>query len=77
MTEEDPILNAQESGESRYMQLLFAIWVEFIEPHRKTDESFHYTCPYCRARVLKNFRAMLPALQELEKEYQLLKSLKR
>ncbi len=77
LTEADPINNANEYSGNEHMQLLFTVWGEFVEPNKKNDKSFNYGCPYCRKRVLSNFKAMYNDLVELENEYLLLKSLKK
>ena len=67
----DPIKQAVALPGTKDMQLLFAIWVEFIQPGVEQD----IDCPKCVARILSNFREMKDELITLEKEYQLLNSL--
>lgn len=67
----DPIRNAIATASNPEMQLLFAIWYEFVEP--QADGNLN--CPFCLQNVLTNFKAMEPTLLELEEEYLLLQQL--
>ena len=71
LTPDDPILRAQGNAANIYMQLLFAVWFEFVEPYGQKN----INCPQCLGRILENFRAMRPSLLELEKEYRILQQL--
>lgn len=70
---QDPIGNAQPFGGNGAMQLLFAIWYEYIEPDKKSESNMG--CPFCIKNILDNFRAMKDELMLLEKEYLLLQSI--
>lgn len=67
----DPITTAVAVSGNPNMQLLYAVWYKYIEPggDGKMD------CPTCLNNVLSNFRAMKPALLQLEREYKILNSL--
>lgn len=69
--EADPIDKAIAVQTNYAMQLLFAVWFEFVEPNGEKNLG----CPSCLQNVLNNFVQMKGALIELEKEYQLLKSM--
>lgn len=69
----DPISNAKAVSGDKSMQLLFAIWYEFIEPASTGDMG----CRICLRRVLVNFKEMKGELMQLEKEYNLLAALKK
>jgi hypothetical protein len=68
LVESDPIRTAIPVASNPELQLLFAIWYEFIEP----KATGNMNCPYCLNNIVTNFKAMLPDLLELEREYQLL-----
>lgn len=72
MVPSEPIKKAVAYSENPQMQLLFLIWKEFIENMNDLDIG----CPQCLKRILDNFQQMEPALIELEKQYQLLLSIK-
>ncbi len=71
LTEPDPILTAIASSANPAMQLLFAVWFEFVEPHGEKD----LNCGLCLARVIKSFQFIRPALLELERESKILQQL--
>lgn len=73
MTPADPIHNAVNSENDPNMQLLYAIWFEFVQPHA---EDKNIGCWRCRGAVLDSFQRMKPFLLELEKQSELLNSLK-
>lgn len=72
MIPSDPIMKAVAVGGNPHMQLLFAIWFEFIQPGIDGDIG----CPKCLDRILSNFKEMKDELIKLEKEYKLLMSIK-
>jgi hypothetical protein len=72
MVEPDPIENAQAVSTNLHMQLLFAIYTEFLFPHKDED----ITCWKCLSRILNCFKEMKPHLVQLEKMSNLLKSIK-
>lgn len=65
---DDPIQNAITASSDPHMQLLMAIWFEFVEP----NGDMNLNCPFCLNNVLTNFRAILPYLLALEKDYQII-----
>ncbi len=71
LTEPDPILTAIASSANPAMQLLFAVWFEFIEPYGEKNLS----CGLCLARVINSFKALRPVLIELERESLILQQL--
>ena len=71
LTEPDPILTAIASASNPAMQLLFAVWFEFVEPHGVKN----LNCGLCLARVLESFKVMRPVLLELERESKILEQL--
>lgn len=64
----DPIGSAIMASTNPEMQLLMAIWYEFVEPTGNAN----LNCPFCLNNVLTNFRAIMPELLSLEREYQIL-----
>lgn len=68
LVDADPIGNAVATSTNPAMQMLFAIWYEFVEP----SNNGNIDCPYCLQNILTNFRAIVPALLGLEREYQML-----
>lgn len=72
MTEADPIYHAIAVSSNTHMQLLFAIYTEFIFPN---SEDLDMDCSKCLGRIKNSFNEMRPHLIELEKEYNLLKSI--
>ena len=68
LVDADPIGKAVSSPNDPAMQLLMAVWYEFVEPHG----NMNLNCPYCRENVLTNMRAIVPVLLELERDYQTL-----
>lgn len=73
MTEADPIFNAIAVSTNAQMQLLFAIYTEFVFPNK---DDLEIDCPKCLGRIKHSFNEMRPYLEELEKQYQLLKTIK-
>lgn len=67
----DPITHALPVQVNQHMSLLFAVWHEFIEPHKQPV----YNCPVCLNNVLQNFREMKGDLIDLEREYKLLNAI--
>lgn len=67
----DPINKAVAVQTNYAMNTLFNVWFTFIEPNGEKKLG----CPACLENVLNNFRQMYGALIELEKEYQLLKTI--
>lgn len=72
---DDPILNARAQQHDPHMELLYGVYYEFVEPFAQPSDK-DPTCPKCLARVVTMFWAMRPALEELERDYQLLNALK-
>ena len=70
----DPIDHAQPVGSNLHMQLLFDIYSEFLFPWLKED--LDLTCSKCLHRIKNFFAEMKPHLIDLEKQYNLLKSIK-
>ena len=69
----DPIRNAVPVSTNKHMQLLFAIWYEFVEPYGQGDIG----CQVCVKGILNNFRELKPTLMEMEREYNILKALRQ
>lgn len=67
----DPIYNARPHASNKDMQLLFAIWSDFIE--KKSSDDMY--CPICLRNILQNFREIKDELINIEKDYQLLKAI--
>lgn len=72
MIKADPIQNAIPHKSNSHMQLLFAIYTEFLYPHKDED----INCPRCLQRIQHCFVTIKPYLIELEKQYKLLNALK-
>lgn len=72
MVEADPIDNAQAVSSNQHMQLLFAIYTDFLFPGKEED----ITCWRCLQRILNCFRELKPHLVELEKMNRLLNTIK-
>ena len=66
----DPIMNVVNHAEDRNMQLLFAVWSEFLHPWKKED----ITCWKCRGRIIEEFRGLRDDLIKLEREHRMLES---
>lgn len=73
MVPADPIFNAIAVSSNKHMQLLFAIYTEFIFPH---NDELDIDCPKCLGRILHSYNEMRPHLEKLEEEYRLLKLIK-
>jgi hypothetical protein len=71
MTMDDPIENAQAVSSNLQMQLLFAIYTEFLFPGKEED----INCWRCLNRIINCFKEMRPYLIQLEKENHLLNSI--
>lgn len=65
----DMIESASATAESSNMHYLIVVWQNYIE------KDFQPDCNLCLGRVLDSFKQMKKSLIELEREYQLLKSL--
>lgn len=72
MVDADPIYNAIAVSSNTQMQLLFAIYTEFLFPN---NDGLDIDCPKCLGRIKNSFNEMRPYLIELEKQYKLLKSI--
>ena len=68
LVESDPINTAISFSGNPNMQLLVAIWDEFVEPNNKVNSS----CPICLGTIINNFKALYPILLEMEKQSKLL-----
>jgi len=69
--QENYIANAVSIVDNVYMQYLWTVWYEYVD----VDNTQDYTCGYCRATVIDNFTALLPAIIELHKKEKLLEQL--
>lgn len=72
MIKADPIDNAHAISSNAHMQLLFAIYTEFVFPGKEED----IECTLCLNRILNCFREMKTHLIDQEKQYKLLQSIK-
>ena len=67
----DPIDNVQAVSTNQNMQLLFAIYTEFLFPGKEED----IKCSRCCMRIINCFQQMKPHLIDIEKQYKLLNAL--
>ena len=72
MTSADPIQNVQAVSTNQNMQLLFAIYTQFVFPGKEED----IKCWKCCQRIIHCFHEMKPHLVQIEKQYKLLNSLR-
>lgn len=68
----DPIASVQAVSTNKHMLLLFDIYTQFVFPGKDEDRN----CWKCMQRIIHCFQEMKPFLMELEKQHNLLKSLK-
>ena len=71
LTPERPVEMAVASPGDPYIKRLAKIWFTFIEPNTVPDMK----CGNCLRNLLDNFREILPALEKLKAESELLNSL--